>query len=462
MVHERRTVGKRYELRSTLGRGGMGLVLLARDNTLDRDVAVKLIRRDRLEDHSNAEQIVARFQREAQIGARFASSGLARVYDAGLDETTGDAYIVMELVQGTSLAKAMKSPRRPTDQWIACLMTHLSITVRELHRFSVIHRDIKPANVTLCVDGRTVLLDLGLARDLGTTGPGITKERQALGTAAYMSPEQIKGATVGVRTDVYALGVLLHELIAGARPFVGEPIYLLYAHVYEEPPSLRELRPEADPRLCGLAAAMLAKRADSRPSMEEVLDRLAELLPPSGFGHVENPDFPPLIEPVRLLMPEAVPIGAPQPVVPGDGVAGKVRAADALYDAGRALEAFAQYEALVLELVHRLDHPALHCRIRAAQCLAARGENEAALKRFRDVRNALQPVRGDSDSVVLEVRRHLALQLLAVERLDEAAAELSGLYGDLVRIHGSAAATTAEVREALITLRRRLRHRRPG
>ncbi|MCF3963258.1 hypothetical protein [Streptomyces fuscigenes] len=111
----------------------------------------------------------------------------------------------------------------------------------------------------------------------------------------------------------------------------------------------------------------------------------------------------------------------------------------------------AQDEALALELVRRLDHPALHCRIRAAQCLAARGENEAALERFRDVRNALQPVCGDSDSVVLEVRRHLVLQLLAVERSDEAAVELSGLYGDLVRTHGSAAATTAEVREALIT-----------
>jgi hypothetical protein len=440
----------------------MGLVLLARDSTLDRDVAVKLIRRDLLEDQSDAEQIVARFQREARIGARFASSGLARVYDAGFDETTGDAYIVMELVQGTSLAKTMKSPRRPTDQWIACLMTHLCITVRELHRFSIIHRDIKPSNVTLCVDGRAVLLDLGLARDLGTTGPGITKGKQVLGTPAYMSPEQIKGAPVSVRTDVYALGVLLHELVSGTRPFVGEQIYLLYAHVYEEPPLLQALRPEADAQLCGLAAAMLAKRADSRPSMEEVLDRLAELLPPSGFGHVEAPDFPPLIEPVRPLVPKAVSIGTPQTAMSGNGVAGRVRAADALYDAGRALEAFAQYEVLALELAHELDQFALHCRIRAAQCLAARGEHEVALQRFRNVQKALQPERSDSDSVVLEVRRHVALQLLAVERLDEAAVELSRLYSDLLRIHGSGAAAAAEVRDALITLWRRLRGRRIG
>jgi serine/threonine protein kinase len=258
----------------------------------------------------------------------------------------------MELVQSTSLVKAMKSPSRPTDQWIACLMMYLCITIRELHRFSVIHRDLKPANVTLCVDGRAMLLDLVLARDLGTTGPGITKGKQAPGAPAYMSPEQIKGAPVSVRTDVYELGVLLHELVSGTRPFVGEKIYLLYAHVFEGPLSLHALRPEVDPRLCGLAAAMLAKRADSRPGMGEVLDRLAELLPPSGFGHVEAPDFPPLIEHVRPLAPKAVPIGAPQPVVPGDGAAARVRAADALYDAGRALEAFAQYEVLALELAH--------------------------------------------------------------------------------------------------------------
>ncbi|MGW0832733.1 hypothetical protein [Streptomyces prunicolor] len=196
--------------------------------------------------------------------------------------------------------------------------------------------------------------------------------------------------------------------------------------------------------------------------MGEVLKRLAELLPPSGFGHVETPDFPPLIEPVRPLTPETVPIAEPQPIVPWDGVAGKVRAADDLYDAGRAWEAFAQYEVLALELTHGLDQPALHCRIRAAPCLAARGENEVALKRFRDLRNVLQPVRGDSDSVVLELRRHVALQLLAVERLDEAAAELSSLYDDLMRIHGDGAAATVEVRNALITLRRRLRGRRRG
>ncbi|WP_437089657.1 protein kinase domain-containing protein [Streptomyces sp. enrichment culture] len=468
LVHERRTIGKRYELRSTLGRGGMGLVLLARDSTLERDVAVKLIRQDLLEDRSDAEQMVARFQREAQIGARFACSGLARVYDAGFDETTGDAYIVMELVQGTSLTKVMKFSRRPSAQWIACLMTHLCVTVEHLHRFSIIHRDIKPDNITLGVDGKVILLDLGLARDLGPNAPRITRGNQPLGTPAYMSPEQALGTPGSARTDVYGLGVLLHELIAGITPFVGEPVYLLYAHVHEDPPSLRDLRPDVDPRLCSLASAMLTKHADGRPSVEEVLNQLAEVLPPSGFAHLEDPGFPPLIEPVRSL-PSGLRVDAFSACPPpgghetggaNGGVDERVRRADALYDAGRVLEAFAQYESVAQELGRTIDQPALHCRIRAAQCLAARGEQEAALERFQDVRDDLQSTRGETDHVVLEIRQHVGLLLLAVERLDEAARELAQLYDDMVRVYGRDAEATAPVHKALVALRQRLRNHR--
>ena len=251
----------RYRLLEKLGEGGVAQVYRAHHPTLDCDVAIKVLH-PRLVRRSD---ITERFQREAQAIARLRHPHIIRVYDF---EIAGDmAYLVMEYVPGITLAKRLRDLRRagrqmPFDE-VWAIFSAVASAVEYAHQAGIIHRDIKPANVLLRSDGTPVLADFGmvyLAEDaLQTIVEGM------IGTPAYMSPEQCRGEHVDVRSDVYALGVLLFEMVTNRLPFEAvHPVQLLLKHLQEPPPYPGQFRPDVLPRVESAIMRSLAKSPDER------------------------------------------------------------------------------------------------------------------------------------------------------------------------------------------------------
>jgi serine/threonine protein kinase len=213
----------RYVLEREIGSGGMGRVFAARDLRLSRPVAIKMLRvRDAA--------LATRFEREVRLAARLQHPGVVPVYDAGF-WPSGEPFLVMKLVLGQSLARVIRDADTPADR--LALLPHV-ITAAEAvayaHDQGVVHRDLKPINIVVGAFGETIVLDWGLAKDLRAAGaddgdapalatpPGDTAAGAVLGTPSYMAPEQAAGRPVDARADVYALGAILHHVLAGAPP----------------------------------------------------------------------------------------------------------------------------------------------------------------------------------------------------------------------------------------------------
>jgi eukaryotic-like serine/threonine-protein kinase len=228
MTIEGTVLDDRYAVGELLGRGGMAEVYLATDRVLDRQVAVKVLGGWLAHDGT----FVERFRREALASARISHPALVAVFDAGSED--GMSYIVMELVPGETLAEVIaREGRLPPDQ-----ATRIGASVAEAlavaHAAGIVHRDVKPANVMLTPDGRTKLMDLGIARDIG--GKRLTRASSILGTAGYISPEQARGDPVDHRSDIYSLGCVMYEMLTGRRPFVADdPVAVAYQHVHQAP-----------------------------------------------------------------------------------------------------------------------------------------------------------------------------------------------------------------------------------
>jgi tetratricopeptide (TPR) repeat protein len=253
----------RYHIRRQIGEGGMGTVYLAHDTQLDRLVALKVPR------FADPER-VRRFLCEARAAAALEHPNICPVYDFG--RVGGRCYLTMAYVEGESLATALKRGPLPQAEAAAVVRT-LAAALGEAHRRGVVHRDLKPANILLNAKGQPVVTDFGLAKRLApsaaSSGPP-TLEGILVGTPAYMAPEQVNGeaGAVGPATDVYALGVILYELLTGRPPFEGAVATTLVAVASQppEPPSRR--RPGIDPRLESVCLKALAKRPEDRiPSM---------------------------------------------------------------------------------------------------------------------------------------------------------------------------------------------------
>ena len=234
-----------YRLVEKLGEGGMGVVWRAVDETLDREVAVKILPDLFAQDPER----LARFEREAKVLASLNHPGIATIH--GLHESGGVRFLVMELVPGTDLAKRLEAGPIPRAEALA-IAAKIAEALEAAHDHGVIHRDLKPANIQVTPDGAVKILDFGLAKAFDTqasgasasislsptlTTPASTHLGTILGTASYMSPEQAKGKPVDRRTDIWALGCILFEMLAGRRPFQGEGVSEMLAAVIMAPPN---------------------------------------------------------------------------------------------------------------------------------------------------------------------------------------------------------------------------------
>jgi eukaryotic-like serine/threonine-protein kinase len=283
-----RRLGGRYRLGELLATGGMGEVWAAEDLVLDRPVAVKLLGGALAGDGRAAE----RLRREARAAARLGHPGIARVLDLG--EQDGRPYLVMELLQGESLAArlARAGPLGPAAA--ASVVATVADALEAAHRAGVVHRDVKPGNVFLTAAGAVKVLDFGIASAAGEaalTGGGL------LGTPAYLAPERVLGERATPAADIYALGVLLYELLAGRRPFEADSdIELAMAHVNAQPTPLGLVAPSVPPSLAAACEAAMAKDPAARvPSAAA----FADLLRAPAVGPTTTLPGPPAGNPPR-------------------------------------------------------------------------------------------------------------------------------------------------------------------
>lgn len=269
-------IAGRFRIEREIGTGGMGAVYLATHLGLDRPVAVKIIRREFAGDADVAE----RFLREARTMAKLRHQHAAMIFDAG-NLPDGRHFIVMEFVEGDTLSQVLAREGRFTPSRAVGIATQICEVLEEAHRLGIVHRDLKPSNILLGPRGVCVL-DFGVAKVLASSAESTatcasTGSGQLIGTPRYMSPEQCLGQRVGARSDLYSLGVLLYEMLAGRPPFV-DPLQsaLLIKQATAPAPPLPKLRPDIGRPLALAVHTLLAKRPDDRPRTAATAKALLE------------------------------------------------------------------------------------------------------------------------------------------------------------------------------------------
>jgi serine/threonine protein kinase len=281
-------IAGRFRIECEIGTGGMGTVYRATHLGLERPVAVKIIKQEFAGDRDVAD----RFLREARTMARLRHTHAAMIFDAG-NLPDGRHFIIMEFVEGTTLSQALARETRFSPEQAVKIAVQICEVLEEAHQLGIIHRDLKPSNIMLNERGVRVL-DFGVAKVLvtadttathATTGSG-----QIVGTPRYMSPEQCLGQRVGARSDLYSLGVVLYEMLAGRPPFVDVlPSAVLVKQAIAPPPPLPQLRPDIPRQLALVVHSLLAKRPEDRPRtaaaarllLEKSLVQRARELPPT-------------------------------------------------------------------------------------------------------------------------------------------------------------------------------------
>jgi eukaryotic-like serine/threonine-protein kinase len=246
-------IAGRYRLESRLGYGGMSTVHLAFDRRLERRVAVKLLAGHLAEDPT----FVSRFQREAQAAARLVHPNIVQVFDSGLDERTGQHFIVMEYIEGRSGAEILRDEGWVEVDEAASIIEQACEGLHYAHRHGVVHRDVKPGNLLRSREGEVKLADFGIAK--ATEQSSITQVGSVLGTAAYLAPEQARGEEAGPPADLYALGVVAYQLLSGRLPYEAASLTeLALKQQQEEPPTLDTLVAAVSPELADTVAIALA------------------------------------------------------------------------------------------------------------------------------------------------------------------------------------------------------------
>ena len=271
-------LGGRYELGEVIGSGGMATVYRGWDRVLKRPVAVKVLSSA----YAGDEDFVARFRREARAAANLNNPGVVSVFDTGSDG--GRHFIVMELVEGRTLAEEIAEHGALDLERARDIAERVAGALQFAHANGIVHRDVKPGNVMLTPSGEVKVMDFGIARAAG--GDTLTTTSSVLGTANYLAPEQAESKPVDPRTDVYALGVVLYEMLTGRPPFTGETaISVAYKHVREKPRPPSSVNPEVPAALEAITLKALAKDPQARYQSAEEMRRA---LVAAGAGEVED------------------------------------------------------------------------------------------------------------------------------------------------------------------------------
>ncbi|WP_204009943.1 serine/threonine-protein kinase [Sphaerimonospora thailandensis] len=463
----RRIIDDRYELDPLSRRGGgMGEVWFGYDKRLDRRIAIKFIRVDRLPDGKPDRELTQRFVRESRITARLEHPGVPAVYDCG---THGEElYLVMQLINGCPIATLLDETEIPVA-WAAAIAAQVCSVLTVAHDNSLVHRDLKPSNLMLSPDGTVKVLDFGIAAALSPTATRLTQTGVMVGTPEYVAPEQAMAGSTSPQSDLYALGVVLDEMLSGENQFCGAtPLASVQNHVARAPRPLRRRRRDVPEGLERLVLWLLEKSPDNRPASatvvyERLLDFCRDL--PSFPGYVDAVARHPVrmyagvvgrigaspkaetgrAEPVRATsdLPAAapdVPAAATEPLRPSDPE--RFRPSDiemARMDA-RELKAETRFTQAA-ELLARVVEPAAHelgadnpdvisLRLELADMLFLAGDYRRAVPEFAGLVAQLTRRDGPDDDLVLRLRLMEANCHAAVGEVTIALAQLNRLLED--------------------------------
>ncbi|MDH6116662.1 serine/threonine protein kinase [Kitasatospora sp. GAS204A] len=455
-AHSSRVIGGRYRLAEKIGHGGMGQVWAGYDERLDRRVAVKLLRTEALlagdgpeEVEERRAELRRRFLRECRITAGLDHPGLVTVFDAG--EDAGELYLVMQRLPGVGLGDLIAEEGRFPIAWAVAVAAQICAALSVVHAVPVVHRDLKPSNVMVRPDGRVVVLDLGIATALDGEHTRLTLTGVPIGSPSYMAPEQALSGAVDARSDLYALGCLLHEMLAGEEPFrAPTALGVLRRQVDDAPVPLRRLRPEVPAELEALVLELLAKPPAARPAdAQTVYRRLRPLLPAPeagahpGYGPAPDPTGP-FRYPHQPLPGAATTLPAP-PLVsssPPSPPATQPAPTDLVAACGQVSDLLAaQRYAEVIDLAARLlplaraahgDGAPLVRTLRTiyARTLLQEGQYRAALPEYQLLAAAATAQDGPQADQALEHRRKAAACLEQLGRAPEALAEYRALLAD--------------------------------
>src|SRR5512136_1753836 len=279
-----------YEINAPLGRGGMGEVFQAKDQVLSREVAIKVLPDEFARDADR----ISRFQREAKLLASLNHPSIAAIY--GLEEFSGTNFLVLELVEGETLADRIKTGPIPVEETLK-LALQIAEALEAAHEKGVIHRDLKPSNIKVTPDGKVKVLDFGLAKAFAgeqenlnlsnspTLSNAATQQGVILGTAAYMSPEQARGEAVDKKADIWAFGCVSFEMLTGRATFEGRTVSDVLASVIKSEPEWKRLPFNLHPRIRLLLERCLEK--DAKKRYHDIADALVDiqkaLADPSGL-----------------------------------------------------------------------------------------------------------------------------------------------------------------------------------
>ena len=248
-------INDRYELTKRIGRGGMADVFLGRDRLLDRQVAIKVL----FPEFAIDPNFVERFRREAQAAANLSHPNIVNVYDWG--RHSGTYFIAMEYVDGRTLAEILRTNGHVTSKQAAEIASEVAAALGFAHQAGLVHRDVKPANILIGSNGQVKVADFGIARAVNApTESNLTQAGAVMGTATYFSPEQAQGAQPDPRSDLYSLGIVMYEMVAGHPPFTGDnPVSIAYKQVHDHPQPLNQIVSDIPRAYEAIVAKLLAK-----------------------------------------------------------------------------------------------------------------------------------------------------------------------------------------------------------
>ncbi|MEV0592960.1 serine/threonine-protein kinase [Nonomuraea cavernae] len=493
-----------------LGRGGMGVVWGAQDEKLGRRVAIKFIR---FPDGMPDPELEARFTHEAKIMSRLAHPGAPVLHDFGSyqDPALGSRLLmVMQFVEGTGVDDVVAEHGPLPLGWVASIGAQVAAVLTAAHDLGILHRDLKPSNLMLRRDGSIQVVDFGLALMNDPELTKLTRTGQQLGTAAYMSPEQVSAGQPTERSDVYSLGAVLHELLTGRHLFTGPSEYsVMDQHVNTPPAAVGQLRPDVPRALDELILAMLEKQPEDRPATAtEVHDRLMPYLAGTGpLGDMTAPGSSPtrmyahaisrtLTDGVRSAVPAegnasadddfsrgdiglarrramslvresrygdaadvlaevAAPASHNLGVADPDVIGLRWQLANVLFDGRDYLQAAREFQQIAEDLLLQAepDHEQIsQCRLQEATCHVHAGDPDLALHIMRELLAGEMRRFPEDDARLLELRRQIGELEVGVGDVDKARVTLTDLRNDLTRLYGPDHGATIRVSELLAGL----------